>query len=488
MIGLMSGFTILLSGLMLTPAARAIQGIPSHPTSAPHTSIASAAIDTVPTRSISPTFMGLSHEWIQSQAMMGTSATGTNQIYRQLLRNLTAYGSGPIIVRIGGNSTDQNVDLATISIVPFSELFTALGVHFYFGVNLGSNDPNFAASEAQAWTSQMPSHSIDAIEIGNEPENYPGHGMRPLSYSFTDYLGDFNTWTRAILSTLPPHFGIMGPAWGYAPTLKNLSSFEKQNKSNLIVLSQHYYPGTVCGGVNNPIDFLLIPGASTSGPNTVSQYVQITHSNGMLFRMGETNSISCGGQNGISNTFSSALWAIDTMFEYAKIGVDGINWHTGNGGFYSTFQFTTKTGPEGLTEYGLRTVSPLYYGLLFFQEATGNRAELLPVSLTAIANVKIWATIDANKTVRVTIINKDERVAGKVSLSLNGYHEATVTRLSATSYRAMTGITIAGQTFDGSVDGRLIGNRTSELLQPTSTGTYGLNMPITSAALLKFVK
>ena len=41
-------------------------------------------------------------------AMMGYSKTGTNLIYRQLLKNLTSFGSDPIDLRIGGNSTDNN--------------------------------------------------------------------------------------------------------------------------------------------------------------------------------------------------------------------------------------------------------------------------------------------------------------------------------------------------------------------------------------------
>src|ERR1700744_4234488 len=69
--------------------------------------IVASQIQTTPGRPIPATFLGLSHEWGVGQDLAGSSATGVNRFYRQLLQNLTAYGSGPIIIRVGGNSTDN---------------------------------------------------------------------------------------------------------------------------------------------------------------------------------------------------------------------------------------------------------------------------------------------------------------------------------------------------------------------------------------------
>ena len=42
----------------------------------------------------------------------------------------------------------------------------------------------------------------------------------------------------------------------------------------------------------------------------------------------------------MSNTFASSLWALDTLFNLADIGVDGINFHTLPGAPYEPFVFT----------------------------------------------------------------------------------------------------------------------------------------------------
>ena len=40
------------------------------------------------------------------------------------------------------------------------------------------------------------------------------------------------------------------------------------------------------------------------------------------------NGVSCGGTRGVSDTFASALWVLDTLFEMARLGVSGINIHS----------------------------------------------------------------------------------------------------------------------------------------------------------------
>eukprot|EP01048_Picozoa_sp_COSAG05_P007598 COSAG05_NODE_540_length_8845_cov_13.872742_4_plen_223_part_00 len=44
---------------------------------------------------------------------------------------------------------------------------------------------------------------------------------------------------------------------------------------------------------------------------------------------GETNSISCGGAPGVSDTYASTLWVLDYLAEMSKAGVVGANFHGG---------------------------------------------------------------------------------------------------------------------------------------------------------------
>jgi PKD repeat protein len=444
--------------------------------------LGTASVDaTKPGAQIQSSFLGFSHEWSGPPVLMGLPGN-TNPIYRQLVKNLTAFGGGPLLIRIGGNSTDKTAAPTTGVVAPMAQLYTDLGAKFTLGVNLGSDDVTLAAQQAQYYLANMPTGSLEAIEIGNEPDLYHDNGDRATTYTFADYLSDFATWRTAILPLLPAGVKLMGPSWASMSSLSNLPAFLAQEKSNLSIVSQHYYAGTQCNGATNPPDYLLQDSAATKGATAVASNVPLAHADDLPFRMGEMNSISCGGETGVSDIFASALWSIDAMFEFASVGVDGVNFHNGNGGAYSLFQFNTAI-MGNTTSYSIASIRPEYYGLLFFQMATANTPKLLPVTISTPANLKVWATIDAQGVVRIVVINKDETQQGVVSISLPGYGAASIARLSAANYQATSGITIGGQTFDGSEDGTAQGTAYTEAA-PANVGVYSVALGPTSAALL----
>jgi len=276
----------------------------------------------------------------------------------------------------------------------------------------------------------------------------------------------------------------MGPSWGTTSWLTYISMFDTADSSSLSESSQHYYVAN--GSVANPPDIMLQPASATAGPQAVAAAVTLSHQYGVPFRMGEINSLYNGGTAGISNAFESALWAIDNMFEYVNVGVDGVNWHGGGNAPYTYFQLNYTT-VGGINTYSLTSVSPLYYGLVFFQAATGNGAHLLPVTLNTQANLKTWATIDASGTPRLAIINKDELSSGTVQVTFPGFNTAEVFLLTAPSYQSTAGVTFAGQTFDGSTSGLIQGQQSIQNVAG-SNGIFQFPIPITSAELVVFSK
>src|SRR6516164_5024038 len=188
---------VTLSGVSATPASSAVVA-PTHTTTYTLTvkpasgkrvsqevtvsvtadpSIGTAVIDAAhPGDAIPAGFLGFSHEWGQAQLLMGDPPIGTNPIYRQLLDNLTAYGGGPISLRIGGNTTDSTALPDAGTVRPFAALFEDLkssrpheenrwrdefrheriGVSFFLGVNLGSDSVALATSQAQVFVQNMP--------------------------------------------------------------------------------------------------------------------------------------------------------------------------------------------------------------------------------------------------------------------------------------------------------------------------------------------
>ena len=118
------------------------------------------------------------------------------------------------------------------------------------------------------------------------------------------------------------------------------------------------------------------------------------------------------------------------------------------------------------------------------------RATALTFSLLALdtqANLKAWATVDASGTPRLVLLNKDETSTGTVDIALSGYSHAHIYRLTAPSYLSTSGVTFAGQTFDGSTNGVIQGTQTIESVDVWD-GVFEVPMPITSAALVIFTK
>ena len=188
------------------------------------------------------------------------------------------------------------------------------------------------------------------------------------------------------------------------------------------------------------------------------------------------------GQAGVTDTFASALWAFDTTFELARTGLDGVNFHMDTDDAYGAFLFNVNTAAKPYI-YSINVVRPEYYGLLFFQQAAPAGSKLLPVKLRTSANLKAWATIGRDKTVRVSLINKDRNTSGTVTINLGGYGTGTLVRLIAPLYQSKTGVTLCGQTLDGSPDGAAQGTSTYETVVPRD-GVYSIQMPRTSAAYL----
>jgi hypothetical protein len=97
----------------------------------------------------------------------------------------------------------------------------------------------------------------------------------------------------------------------------------------------------------------------------------VAHARGIPLRADELNSVSCGGARGVSDTFASALWVLDTLFDMARVGADGVNIDTFHNAIYEPFAVSERDGRW------TAQVRPLYYGLLMFGQAAPPRARLL---------------------------------------------------------------------------------------------------------------
>jgi hypothetical protein len=191
------------------------------------------------------------------------------------------------------------------------------------------------------------------------------------------------------------------------------------------------------------------------------------------------NSVSCGGERGVSDTYATALWSLDTMFALVRAGVDGVNIHTPA---HSINQMFTVSQVNGTWEV---YVHPNYYGLLMFAQATPPGSRLLRISGSGGAGLSTWATIGAGGTTRVVVIDKRTSGSRVVEISAPaGARAATLELMRAPAITSKTGITIGGQGFGAQTStGELAGTPRTTTLKP-SNGHYTFTLPAASAALL----
>jgi hypothetical protein len=453
-------------------------------------------------RTIPAGFLGLSFEYPALRAYTGSDPGAINPVLLALIRNLSPNQSPNL--RIGGDTTDWTwwpvpgarkprgvrytigPDWAAIT----AALANDLGAKLILGVNLEVDSPEVAGTEARELVAGIGSGSIEALELGNEPELYGSFTWfisrsgrhvkgRPKGYDFNRYQGDFARIGRSLTGVT-----LAGPATGAREWIPRLGRFLAAHP-RVRVATLHRYPLQLCylpaaSPMYPSVAHLLAPAASKGLADSVARLVGVAHARHVAIRIDEMNTVSCGGAPGISNAFVSSLWALDAVFQMARVGVDGVNIHTYPGAPYALFSFTQTDGQW----HGF--VAPEFYGLEMFAQAAPPGARLLHVS-RSLGSVKPWATRAPDGTVHVVLINEDTARSRTVAVRLPGVNgNATLERLEAPGVSARTGVTLGGQTYGtDTTTGALAGSSTVASVAPTRRG-YVVKLPRASAAMLTF--
>jgi hypothetical protein len=463
-------------------------------------------------------FVGVSMEYCDLLPGIVESATTAggpplaSPVLTALIAGL-APGQRPVL-RLGGDSTDhgywnasalparsprhcpfRRYALGPGMVSAIDELAHSLDAKLILGLNLRAHDASLAATEAGqlvrtlgqparaldpgfgAFDSASQSSLIDAFEIGNEPDLYP---LYSSTGGFDRYLKDFSAWAvtaRATAGTAAvvagPSLGRVGLPWITGPNAANWQRFiAAQAAPRLLTfhfypLLKHACPGVMCPSIAN----LLSDGASAGLAQQVAPFVAAAPATARV-RVDEMNSVTGEGAPGVSNTFASALWALDTLFQFDAAGVTGVNVQTIPGASYALFDPLAN---------GFWSVRPEYYGLKLFAQASPPGSQLLSVS-GAVPGVKLWATRASNGRIRIVLINKvpaPRRVV--LAGAATGGQAFTIERLLApsnadargcrppyahTGLCATSGIQLGGRSFGPLVRGRARGDMTPTGLLP----------------------
>jgi hypothetical protein len=450
---------------------------------------------------IPPGFVGVSMEY-QSAAVVAGPASNPDVVVQQLLAGM-APGESPV-VRIGGDSTDhawypapglRDPDLHAFRITPgwlasLRTLAQAIHARMVLGINLEADNPRLSRVEAQALLNGIGRSSVQALEVGNEANLYSSlywyvtpagvkvYG-RPPGWDATQYLDEFGAVARALPQSVP----LAGPALGAPRFMDQVLEPLLASQPRLTTVTFHSYPLNRCFTPRSspmyPTIANLMKASSSRGLAAGDRgFAQAALTHGDVFRVDELNSVACSGKRGISNTFASALWVLDTLFAMAREGATGVNVHTLPSAAYRLFTVHQSAGRWSAT------VAPEYYGLLMFDRGAPPGSRLLDTTTSGSPQVRALATGGPGKAIRVVLINASPRRSHVVRVAAGGADgPASLQRLTGPSLSATGGVSLGGRRFAHLSDTGVLAPARTVAVRRTRGG-YVIRVPQASAALL----
>ena len=406
---------------------------------------------------------------------------------------------GPVRLRIGGDSADRAVwsprrelpewvfELTPSWLRAATRIVHQTGTHVILDLNTMSSTPQLAARWAKMAIAGLPRGSIRAFEVGNEPDIYnqskwqhmtAGRGAPPAPSHITaeSYARSFAAYANAVAGVA---HGVPLLAPALAEPQRNsiwITKLLARPHPKLSAITAHRYPYSACARLSAPT-FPSIPRVlsenATAGIGRMAYKLEhITDPATLPLWLTEMNSVTCGGTKGVSNTFATALWAPDALFELIRAGTEAAFVHVRPPLVNMAFS---------LTRTGL-TARPLLYGLALFSRMLGPGAELMPLHLAAPTSLhlKAWAVRTSDRVMHVLLLNKGDRSL-LIGLRLPLTGTATYQRLSAPRVASTAGVTLGGQhlTRAATWGGRPI---TRRLIGPTNR--LSIAVPRYSAALV----
>jgi len=348
-----------------------------------------------------------------------------------------------------------------------------------------ATDPDWAVNHVKGIKDNIGFQYVDGIEIGNECDLYKGNGIRTSNFTFEEYETQWEIYVNAIYAAGAPKPIIQGATFCclVADFLNGLPGYMAKYKSLLSSVSYHRYPSDHCNGRVVTLDQLLSDSASVHQAQIMAPISKAALALKIPFFIGEGNSVACGGMPGVSNVFGSALWAVDFLLNMAAVNVSRFNFHGGSTAIYTAIAYNSSTSNEPV-------VRPLYYAMWLISQVTSDYASILESnSKTTNALIKSWALISNKGQTRVVVVHKDPKATADAQVTITPSSRSTspaqLVFLSAKDgVNAENGLEYAGQTFDGSTDGKPSGNRVVTNVNPNSNGEYSFTLPVAHIAYI----
>ncbi|KAK6339996.1 hypothetical protein TWF730_001772 [Orbilia blumenaviensis] len=318
-----------------------------------------------------------------------------------------------------GAQAQGNVTLGPNYFASFKDKY-APDTRYIWCLNLINTTNNFeAAISTAAGVLEYLGDELDLFEIGNEADFYGSKGFRDSNWDASMMLPEWN-YIADEIQRLAPEKTIKFMAGGFAnPAYIVTKDFDIPGiiaagfqSSRIPWYSMHLYPQSGCSGAVTIAPLLEHNTLSDILSNYIPQ-VAAAESVGAQFAIGETNTVSCVGRPGISDTFAAALWLVDYVLFAATIGVRRVYFHATTKGSYSPVIPINYSLESGNYSAG---VLPLSYGAYFVSEILSFNDTLLVTQIeggndTDYSSYSIW--------------DEKKRLRKIVFLNLQSYNSST---------------------------------------------------------------
>jgi hypothetical protein len=315
-------------------------------------------------------------------------------------------------------------------------------------------DPVAAAHEALAAHAAL-GKTLAGIELGNEPDAYMRHGLREAPWTFAQYGAQARAYLGAIAAAAPG-IPLAGPDVSGSAVFLGWGGGEATQLKPRLLTGHHYPLG--CHDLPTPsVERLLSVQTRRAEDGSLERYMRVAQPARIGFRLDETNSVSCGGRAGVSDTFASALWAVSYTARSMAAGVAGINFHgdPANCRGYSPLCAPTAARLQS----GALSVRPEWYALLLARALIGDRAVRTRVAWRRPPgqrpNLSVTTLRAAHGRLHMVVVDDDPPGSARVLLRLHlprRYGVARLLALTAPSPLTSTGVRLGGRSVqaDGS--------------------------------------
>ncbi|KAF8332661.1 uncharacterized protein EI90DRAFT_2917640 [Cantharellus anzutake] len=489
-------------------------------------------------------FLGFSIELSVANQMLGTNSSRLAVPFLNHIATIKSRAGAAPPIRVGGNTQEKarlfftnfqgyevinksvNMDASNPTLTPdvdinvdlfymMMNISGLLGVEWYSGLPFKDPTNTTGIAAITATIEEIMGDRIIGLQMGNEPDLYGiGARSRPQGYSIGNFMDE---WGAAI-AAMQQNPGITNPQILLGPTvccnIDGLWSIDQVIQAGYVtgfnnqlrVLAVQRYPHDNCA-VDNPLPpEVLFPqymrhdmltGMSSSYTHA-SAYAMAQNKPFVMF---ETNTGSCGGFGGLSDSFGAAMWVpagIDWALQLAFTNFTNALYHFGG----QNVAYNPFTPAPGSVDTELWTTNALYYSYLMVAEALGPSNQSQVIDLTLNSNNVFtpgYAIYENGNPTKVVLINyladpsgaSDLTVTVAIGGGTSGQPAAnpstvSVRRLSAATISQKFNITWAGQNMGYYLesDGRLRGTQVTETVNCDPNNGCQIKVPAPGAALV----